>query len=119
MKYVSPYYTSRSLYYLFKRNIKPVVISTLKADGETSAPNKRRKNQPGRPKNKRMRYRSKFESAEDSTIACSLCTRRGHNKRRCPYKTEIEQQLAAAATSNLGDAERAAAIDPGYARNIM
>jgi hypothetical protein len=72
-----------------------------------------------------MRFRSKFENPEDSNITCSLCGTRGHNKRRCPHDNETEQSNMARTTattsaqSNLTDAKHAAALDPGFAQNMM
>ena len=112
-------YNCRSLYHLYKKNIRPVIISTLTPDGTTLGPNKRKRNQPGRPRVKRIRYRSKFEKPEDSTISCKLCTRKGHNQRTCPDKHLIESALQHASQTNSDPADVAAAMDPGYARNIM
>ncbi len=39
-KYISPFYNCRSLFHLYKKNIKPVIISTLRNDGKTVGPNK-------------------------------------------------------------------------------
>lgn len=43
MKHVSQLYNCRTLYHLYKKNIKPVIISTLTSDGTTLGPNKRKK----------------------------------------------------------------------------
>ena len=121
IKHVSQLYNCRSLFHLYKKNIKPVIISTLLGDGKTLGPNKRKNKTAGRPKVKRIRFRSKFERPEDSTITCKLCTRRGHNKRGCPNKHLYESTIAAAIATpgNANPAEVAAEIDPGYARNMM
>ena len=67
-------------YFIYtKKNIKPVIISTLTADGTTLGPNKRRKRQSGRPEVKRTRFRSKFDKPEDSNVTCQTCTENGHN----------------------------------------
>ena len=45
MKHVSPLYNCRSLYHLYKKNIRPVIISTLSSDKTTLGPKKRKKTQ--------------------------------------------------------------------------
>ncbi len=45
-------------------------------------------------------------------------SKKGHNKRRCPDLIALEQTSNNATASNLTSAERAAAVDPGFARNI-
>ena len=119
-KEVSQFYNCRSLYHLYRKNIKPVIISTLTPDGETLPPGETNKRRAGRPKKKRMRNRSIFEDPEDSPIICSFCDGHGHNIRGCQLK---HQMMSAQSTSTSGtqldDAERAAALDPGYDRNMM
>ena len=103
-----------------QKNIRPVIISTVTLDGTTLGPNKRKRNQPGRPRVKQIRYCSKFEKpAEDSTISGKLCTRKGHNQQNCPDKHLTEATLQQARQTNSDPADVAAAIDPGYARTIM
>ena len=75
---------------LYKHNVCPVSTKTLQFDDETLLPpNTKRK--AGRPKKARYRSRSKFPDPKDSLITCSLCRRRGHNRKTCLRRTEEEQ----------------------------
>lgn len=65
------------------KNIKPVVLEQLAKDGVTKPPKYSGKRQAGRPKEKRLRKRSKFPDPSNSPIVCSRCGGRGHNIRGC------------------------------------
>ncbi|KAI2512166.1 MULE transposase domain [Fragilaria crotonensis] len=80
---VHPFYTFEFVHNTFKKNVFPVCLETTVYDGETKEPNVP-KRQSGRPKTKRIRKRSKFIESEDSPVKCSICGRRGHNRRTCP-----------------------------------
>jgi MULE transposase domain len=67
---------------LMEKNINPVIIDNL-VSGNEQAPEVVQR-QPGRPATKRLRLgRSRFSKPEDSPIICSVCNKRGHNKRSC------------------------------------
>ena len=53
MKHVSPLYNCRSLYHLYKKNIRPVIISTLSSDKTTLGPKKRKKKLSGSSKSQK------------------------------------------------------------------
>ena len=118
-KEVSSFYKYSSLYHLYRKNIKPVIISTLIADGETLPPGATNKRRAGRPQKKRARNRSKFEIKEESPVQCSFCTGHAHNVRNCPIKKQLQRLRSSQSTTVLDDAERAARMDPGYDRNMM
>ena len=83
MNLVHPYYTFEFVQSSFTNNIYPVCLETIEHDGETKEP-PLPKQQPGRPKTKRLRKRSKYVELEESPIICSICGKRGHNRRTCP-----------------------------------
>ena len=116
---VSQLYNCRSLYHLYKKNMKPVIISTLTMDGKTLPPGDTNKRRAGRPRKKRIRNRSKYEDADDSPIICSFCEQSGHNIRGCRDRIAIESGCRSIAHLQLDDAERAAARDPGYEHNLL
>jgi hypothetical protein len=66
----------------FKDNIEPVIMDMIRRDGETLPPKALIKKSPGRPKEKRMRRRSKFSNNNNNT--CTICKESGHNRRTCP-----------------------------------
>jgi hypothetical protein len=105
---VSPFYTFWALQNLYDENVHPVAISTLEPDENTLAPVGVERRQPGRPKERRVRFRSKFTyPKKDCPIICSKCGRRGHNKKTC----EIHKALEEAAKKRIAEkksAERAA-----------
>jgi hypothetical protein len=80
---VHPYYTFEFVHNSFKNNVLPVCLETIEYDGVTREPSLP-KRQSGRPKTKRIRRRSKFVELEESPITCSICGKRGHNRRSCP-----------------------------------
>ena len=80
---VHPFYTFEFVHNTFKKNVFPVCLETTVYDGETKEPNLP-KRQSGRPRTKRIRKCSKFIESEDSPVKCSICGRRGHNRRTCP-----------------------------------
>ena len=88
-------------------------------DGETLPPGATNKRRAGRPRKKRVRNHSKYEDADDSPIICSFCLNNGHNIRGCPDRIAIENGCRSIAHLQLDDAERAAALDPGYEQNLM
>ena len=67
----------------FKQKVYPVSMDSLTTDG-TTRPLIVKKRTSGRPKTKRIRNRSEYEVGDDSSIICSNCGHRGHNKRTCP-----------------------------------
>jgi hypothetical protein len=69
---------------ILKCNINPVIMDTLITDkNETILPLVVVVKQPGRPQTKRLRSRSKCTNPEHSSIICSICNEKGHNKRTC------------------------------------
>jgi hypothetical protein len=91
-KHVSPYYSCNSLFLLWRKNICPVIISTLEHD-ETAQPPlspERVKRQTGRPRMKRFRNRSKYPDPKDSKVICKKCTKPGHNSRTCDIRKIME-----------------------------
>jgi MULE transposase domain/SWIM zinc finger len=83
---VHPFYTFEFVHNSFTKNVFPVCLETIEYDGETKEPKSPRR-QAGRPQKKRIRKRSKFVEVEESPVTCSICGKRGHNRRTCPsYK---------------------------------
>jgi hypothetical protein len=80
---VHPFYTFEFVHNSFTKNVFPVCLETIEYDGETKEPKSPRR-QAGRPPKKRIRKRSKFIEAEESPVTCSICGKRGHNRRTCP-----------------------------------
>jgi hypothetical protein len=75
-----PYYHE-----LMKRKIEPVILDNLVSSTDVLciAPVVVER-QAGRPPTKRLRMdKSRFGKVEESTIVCSICNKRGHNKRTC------------------------------------
>ena len=90
---VSPYYNCKSLYFLWKSNICPVIISTLEYDTGIKAPILKEETirQSGRPqKNRRFRPRSKYSNPEDSKVICKKCGEHGHNRKTCEIRKYLE-----------------------------
>jgi hypothetical protein len=88
---VSPFYRYWALQNLYDENIHPVAITTLESDENTLAPVGTERKQPGRPKERHIRFRSKFPNPKkDCPIVCSNCTKRGHNKKTCHMKKAAE-----------------------------
>jgi hypothetical protein len=88
---VSPFYTFWSLQNLYDENVNPVVINMLEPDEVTQPPVSTEKRQPGRPKNRRYRFRSIFANPfKDCPIICQKCGKRGHNKASCDIHTALE-----------------------------
>jgi hypothetical protein len=91
---VAAYYNSRVLYFLWKTNINPVIISTLEKTQEILPPidfetNKR---QSGRPKKKRYRLnRSKYANPAESKISCQNCGEAGHNRKTCTIRKYFQK----------------------------
>ena len=80
---VHPHYTLfEFVQNTFKNNVFPVCLETIEYDGVTKEP-PLPKQQPGRPKKNRLRRQSKFAELEESPITCSICGKRGHNRRTC------------------------------------
>ena len=75
-----------SVHGLFTRNIVPVVLDSLSFDGERKPPLILHRT-AGRPKLKRIRRRS--ELAEESRVSCSICGKRGHNRRTCKEEATL------------------------------
>ena len=71
----------KTLQKLYKPNMRPVVVDTLRYDGITEPPLARRS--AGRPKQQRFRRRSEHADPESSAIKCGRCGQRGHNRRTC------------------------------------
>ena len=122
---VSGYYNYDSLHKLYKDNITSVSLTTLVNDELTMPPPNIRKRQAGRPKTRLLRKRSKYATPEESIIICALCNQRGHNRRTCEarnnlqiIKTELEKQQKNSG-NDISEATVALAIDPGYASNMM
>ena len=143
---VAPYYNCRSLYFLWKNNICPVIISTLDSEPTALPPfvEEKVKRQTGRPQKKRFRPRSKYPDPEDSKIVCKKCGDRGHNSKTCEIRKAIEamkEELKKKLQSENGkqDSEGSPsaeiiasinllrsiqpdvlkALDPGFATNIL
>jgi MULE transposase domain len=88
---------------LLRRNINPVIMDTLITDrDETVLPPLVVLKQPGRPQTKRLRSRSKCSDPEHSSIICSICKEKGHNKRTCMArkKTTTTNEATSEATSD-------------------
>lgn len=68
---------------LLIKNIVPVIREQLSRDGQTLPPKDTGKRMPGRPKEKRLRKRTKHADSNQSTVLCSRCRRPGHNARTC------------------------------------
>ena len=81
--HISPYFTYEHELKMLTKNINPVILDQLETDGKTKPPKNSGKRFAGRPKQKRIRKRSKFANPGNSTIVCSKCGVRGHNKRSC------------------------------------
>ena len=79
---VHPYYSFEFVQNTFRSNVFPVCLETLEYDGVTKEP-ALPKRQAGRPKTKRIRRRSKFVELKQSPVTCSICGKRGHNRRSC------------------------------------
>jgi Transposase, Mutator family len=94
--HVCDYYKYESEKMLLMKNIKPVILDQLSKDGVTLPPKYSGKRQAGRPKEKRLRKRSKFADESKSPIVCSRCNRRGHNKRTCTTDLSAIEELRAA-----------------------
>jgi hypothetical protein len=82
---ISEFHRYSYYHQLMKKNINPVIIENLEpvSDMICSPPDIVAK-RAGRPTTKLLRLgRSKFKTPEESTIICSICNKRGHNKRTC------------------------------------
>ena len=79
---VHPYYKFEFVKQTFRNNVFPVSLDAIKYDGVTKPPMVS-KRQPGRPRTKRIRRRSEYLEPEDSPVTCSICGKRGHNRRTC------------------------------------
>jgi hypothetical protein len=89
---VSPFYTFWALQNLYDENVHPVAISTIESDGMTLPPLGSEKRQPGRPKERHIRFRSVFANPKkDFLIICKKCGKRGHNKKTCAIHTALEE----------------------------
>ena len=71
----------KALKFLFHINMRLVIADNIEFDGITK-PNPRTPTS-GRPRKKRLRRRSFFPKAEDSTYHCSNCKEAGHNILTC------------------------------------
>jgi hypothetical protein len=81
---VSDFHQYSFYHQLLKRNINPVIMDTLITDtDETVLPPVVVVKQPGHPQTKRLQSRSKCTNPEHSSIICSICNEKGHNKRIC------------------------------------
>ena len=94
------YFRYKALQSLYKPNICPVVSDTLDFDGTTLPPIE--KKGTGRPKKKRYRRRSKHVDISMSTIKCSNCGERGHNKRLCKKSKKAETTAKLKDDANYG-----------------
>jgi hypothetical protein len=72
----------------FKENLDPVILELIPRDGETLPPEPLAKKSAGRPTQKRMRRRSKFEAKDESDRKCSICKQKGHYYTTCPTLEE-------------------------------
>ena len=79
--HVHYYFRYKALHGLYRPNICPVITDSLEYDGETLPPLE--KKPAGRPKKKRYRRRSIHVDRQKSPIRCSICGKRGHNKKTC------------------------------------
>ena len=82
MELVHPFYKYKSVHKLYEDNMFPVCMDNLKHDGVTKPPLVCGR-QAGRPRTKRIRRWSEIVDPSASKVQCSLCRRRGHNKRTC------------------------------------
>ena len=80
--HVHPFYTFDYVQKLFKNNVFPVVVDTIRYDGITQPPASQGR-RAGRPRTKRIRRRSEILDPRDSPIICSKCGLSGHNIRTC------------------------------------
>jgi hypothetical protein len=100
---VSEFYNYSSYHEMMKRNINPVVMEMLEATDELKClPPVPVNKQSARPRTKRLRLgRSHFSKPEeDSTIICSLCNARGHNKRTCVLRKKLKLKETTTSPSN-------------------
>jgi SWIM zinc finger len=88
---VSEFYHYSYYQELMKRNIIPVVLDNLEVKKDlTCLPPVSVTKRSGRPATKRLRLgRSRFMNPEESNIICSLCNKRGHNKRTCIARMDL------------------------------
>jgi SWIM zinc finger/Transposase, Mutator family len=94
---VSEFYNYGNYHELMKRNIHPVVMEILEATDELKClPPVAVKRQAGSPRIKRLRLgRSWFNKPEEeSSIICSICNARGHNKRTCHLRKTIKLKVS-------------------------
>jgi SWIM zinc finger len=68
---------------MMQANITPVILDKISMDKDSQPPDC--------PKPGRHRERSKFVTKEHSPIVCSLCNKRGHNKRSCESRKHAEK----------------------------
>ena len=90
--YVACEHKGAALKSMFFQNVEPVIRDNIPFDGIT-LPNLVTK-QAGRPKVKRFRRRSKFiDPKNTSSIICSLCHQRGHNRHTCTNETSTNMDI--------------------------
>jgi hypothetical protein len=77
---VHPYYKFECIQQIYKNNIFPACIDSVKYN-DTTRPPVVKKPQPGRPRSKQLCQRSEFLDRDKSPITCSDCGQQGHNKR--------------------------------------
>jgi MULE transposase domain len=88
--YIGDYYKFEHHRQMMQANITPVILDKISMDKYSQPPQNKGKRQAGRPKTGRHRERSKFVIKEHSPIVCSLCNKRGHNKRSCESRKHAE-----------------------------
>jgi len=88
---VSELYKHRSLQGLYGQAMMPVVLAELRYDGETKPPPVKKTS--GRPKVNRYRQRSKYIDPSESTVKCSTCGEKGHNRRTCGRQKRRPDEL--------------------------
>ena len=96
------FYDYAYLQSLYKDNLNPVAISVLQNDGSTLPPHMLK--QPKmKPRKIRIRKRCKFVDPNESTIKCSICGERGHNKKTCYARKLFQASINRNRTSTLID----------------
>jgi hypothetical protein len=77
---------------MMQANITPVILDKISIYKYSQPPQNKGKRQAGRPKTGQHRECSKFVIKEHTLIDCSLCNKRGHNKRSCESRKHAEKK---------------------------